>query len=191
LDIIKINSEQRSIGTIGKAREHNQTRLDFEIPAKLLDYDKYDIEFEMECGKKFVVHDIKPIDGELRVMMEQHLLEFGKCYMQIVAYELEDDGVITKSPKYISFVEKSINAAQEEVSKNPTLVQQLYVEMDKLRDAVAEHAVLEFDENTLRYENGKLSVRTTNEVSEDNTLPITSAGVAVQVGNIEVLLNTI
>lgn len=145
----------------------------------------------MECGKKFVVHDIKPIDGELQIKMEQHLLEFGKCYMQIVAYELEDDGVITKSPKYISFVEKSINAAQEEVSKNPTLVQQLYVEMDKLRDAVAEHAVLEFDEHTLRYENGKLSVRTTNEVNKDNTLPITSAGVAVQVGNIEVLLDTI
>ena len=63
--------------------------------------------------------------------------------------------------------------------------------MDKLRDAVSEHAVLEFDNNTLRHEDGKLSVRTTNEVNKDNTLPITSAGVAVQVGNIEVLLNTI
>lgn len=40
-------------------------------------------------------------------------------------------------------------------------------------------------------ENGRLSVDTTDGVSEDNTRPITSAGVYVVVGNIEALLKTI
>lgn len=40
-------------------------------------------------------------------------------------------------------------------------------------------------------ENGVLSVETTDGVSEDNTRPITSAGVYVVVGNIEALLKTI
>jgi hypothetical protein len=44
---------------------------------------------------------------------------------------------------------------------------------------------------TLTLEDGVLSVNTTDIVEADNTLPITSAGVDIQVGNIEVLLKTI
>lgn len=44
---------------------------------------------------------------------------------------------------------------------------------------------------TLKLENGILSVNTTNQMEQDNTLPITSAGVFATVGNIEVLLKTI
>lgn len=38
---------------------------------------------------------------------------------------------------------------------------------------------------------GTLSVLTTSDAEQDNTLPITSAGVYTQLGNIAVLLNTI
>lgn len=44
---------------------------------------------------------------------------------------------------------------------------------------------------TLKLENGVLSVNTTDSVEQDNTLPITSAGVFATVGNIEALLKTI
>lgn len=44
---------------------------------------------------------------------------------------------------------------------------------------------------TLKLENGVLSVNTTGDVEQDNTLPITSAGVFATVGNIEALLKTI
>lgn len=44
---------------------------------------------------------------------------------------------------------------------------------------------------TLSYEGGVLRVNTTNNAEADNTLPMTSAGVHVQLGNIDVLLNTI
>lgn len=43
----------------------------------------------------------------------------------------------------------------------------------------------------LKLENGILSVNTTDSVEQDNTLPITSAGVFSAVGNIEALLKTI
>lgn len=46
-------------------------------------------------------------------------------------------------------------------------------------------------DETLRLENGVLSVNTTDQVEEDNTLPITSAGVYAIVGNVEELLKTI
>lgn len=47
------------------------------------------------------------------------------------------------------------------------------------------------DETLTLGADGVLRVNTTNEVAADNTLPITSAGVYTQVGNIEALLKTI
>ncbi len=46
-------------------------------------------------------------------------------------------------------------------------------------------------DETLTFVDGVLSVNTTDVVEEDNTLPITSAGVQVVVGNINALLKTI
>ena len=50
---------------------------------------------------------------------------------------------------------------------------------------------LKIDERTLSFTNGVLSVNTTEQVEQDNTLPITSAAVYTVVGNIEILLGTI
>lgn len=49
----------------------------------------------------------------------------------------------------------------------------------------------EADGTTLILKDGVLSVNTTNEMEQDNTQPITSAGVYATVGNIEALLKTI
>lgn len=49
---------------------------------------------------------------------------------------------------------------------------------------------LKVDES-LKFENGVMSVVTTTEVALDNTLPVQSAAVASTVGNIEILLKTI
>ena len=47
------------------------------------------------------------------------------------------------------------------------------------------------ERGVLKLENGILSVNTTSKMEQDNTLPITSAGVFATVGNIEALLKTI
>ena len=46
-------------------------------------------------------------------------------------------------------------------------------------------------DNTLKLEDGILSVNTADKVEEDNTLPVTSAAVYTEVGNINALLATI
>lgn len=46
-------------------------------------------------------------------------------------------------------------------------------------------------ENISISEDGKISVLTADSAYSDNTRPITSAAVATQIGNIEILLNTI
>lgn len=47
------------------------------------------------------------------------------------------------------------------------------------------------DNHTLVITNGIMRVKTTNDVAQDNTLPITSAGVNTIVGNINELLKII
>lgn len=47
------------------------------------------------------------------------------------------------------------------------------------------------DETLTLDDNKVLRVNTANEATEDNTLPITSAAVATQIGNIEILLRII
>lgn len=46
-------------------------------------------------------------------------------------------------------------------------------------------------DSTMTLKDGVLSVNTTDQMEQDNTLPITSAGVYATVGNIEALLKTI
>ena len=81
-------------------------------------------------------------------------------------YRVADPGSIDES--------KIIEIVEDYLDKNPP----------------ADGTSFETDE-TLSLENGVLSVNTAKSVEFDNTLPVTSAAVAAQVGNIEVLLKTI
>ena len=62
--------------------------------------------------------------------------------------------------------------------------------LQECRSLIEEECELELGE-TLVFKDGKLSVKTTDTVASDNTLPITSAAVAVTVGNIDAILSTI
>lgn len=67
---------------------------------------------------------------------------------------------------------------------------------DEIADAVADYMAEHPQETVTAGENvsivdGKITVLTTDEAAEDNTLPITSAGVHAQIGNINTLLETI
>ena len=66
------------------------------------------------------------------------------------------------------------------------------IKADENGNVEVESGGVDFEtDNTLTLKNGVLSVNTTNQMEQDNTLPITSAGVFATVGNIEALLKTI
>lgn len=70
----------------------------------------------------------------------------------------------------------------------------IWVYEDGLRCEVRHHGsgTADFEtDDTLKFENGVLSVNTTSTMEENNTLPITSAAVYTVVGNINAILDTI
>lgn len=68
---------------------------------------------------------------------------------------------------------------------------QLQQQVDELKQSNGSGGVDFKTDETLTLKDGILSVNTTDSMEQDNTLPITSAGVFATVGNIEALLKTI
>lgn len=68
---------------------------------------------------------------------------------------------------------------------------------EQIQEAVSKYLdenpveAVEVDGKTLLMENGVMRVNTTDQMEQDNTRPMTSAGVYATVGNIEALLKTI
>lgn len=85
-----------------------------------------------------------------------------------------------------------LDARIKELEQNGVSEEQIGAAVEKyLEDHPIEGGIIFETDDTLRLENGILSVNTADRAEEDNTLPITSAAVYTQVGNIEALLKTI
>jgi hypothetical protein len=80
----------------------------------------------------------------------------------------------------------------EALEKNGVSEEQIKTAVENYLDENPIDAGVNFKvDRTLKLEDGVLSVNTTDQMEQDNTLPMTSAGVYATVGNIEALLKTI
>lgn len=96
-----------------------------------------------------------------------------------------------------SFLIQSVEAVKDEIgtpqpAEDVQTLTELIAEVRAVLEEIEEAGVsLEIDD-TLKYDmQHRLGVNTTSSVAEDNTLPITAAGVYMEIGNINALLNTI
>lgn len=80
MQIIEVSSDRVNIGDIGFSQENNDAQLHIELPEKLLGFDFYDVEFELEKGDKSVLKNVEVRDNIIIVPLYQNVLEFGKLY---------------------------------------------------------------------------------------------------------------
>ncbi len=101
----------------------------------------------------------------------------------------------TTTPALVSCIKSILCADGLPVEPSPDVYAQIMERMNELEESVKENPSgggVDFETDaTLKLENGILSVNTTDQMEQDNTLPITSAGVFATVGNIEAMLKTI
>lgn len=148
------------------------------------------------------------LDGDTCFLPKE--LTAGLCKLSLFGYA-EGKPLRATSIPLIFQIEESgfVSSAETPIPPTPDLYAQLLerikeVETGSLDPSVVAKAVedyleknppsggVQFEINeTLTLKNGILSVNTTDQMEQDNTLPITSAGVFATVGNIEALLKTI
>ena len=123
---------------------------------------------------------------------------------------VETDGVYVKYSKVYRFIiDEVLNTeASEEINGELITLQELYhmlqdVTQSEVQSVNGKTGFVQLSaedvgasphfttDKTLTLKDGVLSVNTANTADKDNTLPITSAAVAVTVGNIEAILQTI
>lgn len=87
---------------------------------------------------------------------------------------------------------RTLVARIDQIERNGVSDAQIATAVEKYLDEHPIDTGVDFEtDDSLTLKDGILSVNTTDQMEQDNTLPITSAGVFATVGNIEALLKTI
>lgn len=148
------------------------------------------------------------LDGDICFLPKE--LKAGLCRLSLFGYTAGKPLRATSIPLVFQ-IEKSgfVSSGETPIPPTPDLYSQLLeriaeVGAGSLDPEVVAKAIEDYlkenppsggvnfkPDHTLTLKDGILSVNTTDQMEQDNTLPITSAGVYATVGNIEALLKTI
>lgn len=169
------------------------------MTAEIYDGKKYFWQWDRE--RKIKLYDVEP-------NIEVHFAYGGDTSAIVVLSYAEDESgnVLCDVPNmllqrsgtlqiYIYLDEATVERTQFPVLSRPRPEDYVY---DDYRDLVLRIEKLEnsgmtglTEGDNIKIENGVISVVTTNNVEQDNTRPLTSAGAYVVIGNIEALLSQI
>lgn len=131
----------------------------------------------------------KPLRAYLFQETENGAMTSTLYPFQVLARLKPEDYVYTETEvlSYSSLVRRI-----DQIEKNGVSEEQIAAAVENYLDEHPLDTGVDFEtDSTLILKDGILSVNTTNDMEQDNTLPITSAGVFATVGNIEALLKTI
>jgi hypothetical protein len=167
-----------------------------------------EVHFSFKDDNLALVSPIKEIEGQRMAAVPNILLQKeGTLYAYL--FLINEDGSETRrsisftvlsrpKPESYIYTETEVlnysNLAEriQELEDNGVSEEQIANAVEKyLKENPPESGVSFETDNTLTLQDGILSVNTTDQMEQDNTLPITSAGVYATVGNIEALLKTI
>lgn len=155
-----------------------------------------------------LVCEVYEIDGKRVVDVPNILLQTAHP-ITAFTYAVGNDGRITTNsilfkviarnkPDTYVYTETEVESYEilkerlDEIEKNGVSAEQIAIAVEKYLNENPIDTGVDFEtDETLILKDGILSVNTTNNMEQDNSLPITSAGVYATVGNIEALLKTI
>lgn len=117
----------------------------------------------------------------------------------VIAVGVYTGDIHTTTPAYIKARKSILCGSGPPDEPFPDAYAQIMEKLNMISDDIGaavmeylEEHPIDFETNeTLTFSNGVLSVNTAEDVAQDNTLPITSAAVYTEVGNINALLGTI
>lgn len=186
----EINTSYQNFGAgmlvIGKAGENLVTKvvIDVSAPMATYPYAAFALRVQNAEGVAYPAsHSYMEDDKLIWVITDADTAVPGDGWAQIVMYGAEDE--IAKSSKAKVKVQEGIPDGGIPPDPLEDWMAEAQKTLEDLKDA---GTVFETDE-TLTLHNGVLSVNTANELEPDNTLPITSSAVHINVAQIMNILN--
>lgn len=155
----------------------------------------------VQVGDAMDIIYMEPTEGGVGITLNRNQLALGNRH-----YELQLRGMKGEQVRHTNiittFIPQSISGDSQwpEVPSEFTQIEQRVHEAAQRAEDAATRAensggsgggISFVTDETLTLKDGVLSVNTADVAEKDNTLPITSAAVAAQVGNIELILETI
>lgn len=145
----------------------------------------------------FILYPVTPqtvaveglVECEIRLYGGDDMLITSPAFDMSVSGVLYDEDQVPQSETEVTVLTKLITDASAVIAEGLEMMGDIE-ELKKQLEVGSGGTVFDTDD-TLRLENGILSVNTADAAEPDNTLPITSAAVYAQLGNIEIILGTI
>jgi hypothetical protein len=132
----------------------------------------------LQNGSKLIAHSVNVSTDCVETLRE--------CVFSVRQRAKPSDYVYTETEVWnYKALEARMQAMEENLDEQVASSIEKYLEENPIDGVKFE------TDSTLTLKDGVLSVNTTDQMEQDNTLPITSAGVFATVGNIEALLKTI
>ena len=135
--------------------------------------------------------------GVRRASELEQKYNLGADYNEIKNVAISARDTATEAMSKATNAKETADAAEDAVFELSEVVEQNATDIDGLDGRVealekaADESVEFTTDATLTLKDGVLSVNTAKDVEADNTLPVTSAAVYTEIGNIDVLLQTI
>ncbi len=190
-----------SIQTVGVESDEDVRRLYFQMPKQYheVNLSEFDIRINFmnanNQGDVYAVTD-KQVTGDnitFSWLVGRNALAYRGNIRFIVCLKKTDaEGVVQQefntTVATLSVLE-GLETTEVVVAENPDIIEQILARLDELEEngggGNIEDAVKEY------LEKNPIQIKTTNNVEQDNTLPVTSAGVYAVCGNIEALLQAL
>lgn len=142
---INIDFTDSTVGNVGRAGEHNNTKIIFALSPELAKCDFLTAEVGTAAGDKI------PIEGTYNeenstfsILLTNQLTVEGAISFQLVGYVTECDTaepqIITKSPVVSGFITQGINGIEAEADSNPNLLARIWAKIREWADKIHTHA---------------------------------------------------
>lgn len=171
---IHIDFTDSTVGTVGRAGEHNKTQLVFELTSDFKGCDFINAKFVTADGNEITLENLVPDEGSdtLRVELTQQLTVEGELEIQLIGYfvdaETDEPSRITKSPVVYGVIQKSARGTVTEADSNPSLLDRIWAKIKTFHKHNNLSVLDKLTEETLRLlEEGAMVERV--EVTQDDS----------------------
>lgn len=142
---IRIDFTDSTVGTLGRAGEHNNTEVVFSLTPELAKCDLITAEIGTANGEKI------PVEGErdneintFTLLLTNQFTAEGVLTLQLIGCVMQEGSdepqIIAKSPVVSGIITPSINGVEIEADSNPSLLHRIWAKLEAWAGKIHEHA---------------------------------------------------